>query len=83
MHQDDVSDYIAKFYGSWFQDGHYHFLIEYVGGGTLTDFLQRTQPPMREEEILKFWTKLLDLIKIIGRIREMPISGNESQYLQG
>lgn len=83
MHQDDVSDYMAKFYGSWFQDGHYNFLLEFVGGGTLTDFLQRVQPPTREEEILKFWTKLLDLVKIIERIHEVPVTGDGSQYLQG
>lgn len=81
MYQNDVSCYMAKFYGSWVQGGIYHILVEYVEGGTLANFFRSAEPPTREEDIMKFWSNLLDLIKIVKRIHELPLANKE--YLQG
>lgn len=79
----DVYSYIPKIYGSWFHDGHYNFLVEFVDGETLDEFFEHAQPPTRGEDILEFWTRLSNLIKIIEIIHDVPVSGKESHHPQG
>lgn len=83
MHQTDISRHIVRFYGSWVQFGMYNMVVEYVEGGTLADFFENVEPPTSEEDIVKFWENLLDIIKVLGRIHVLRSSNNEQKYLQG
>lgn len=82
-HQIDISRHIARFYGSWVQFGMYNMILEYVEGGTLADFFQTVEPPTSEEDIGKFWRNLLDIIKVVERIHELPSSNSKQEYMQG
>ncbi|KAF2793632.1 kinase-like protein [Melanomma pulvis-pyrius CBS 109.77] len=83
MNQHDVSHLIARFHGSWIQNQTYHMLLEYVSGGTLSDFEKRTKAPSTNEDIVKFWENLVELVKPVSRIHRLPRSDQENKYLQG
>ena len=83
MHQEDVSRNMALFHGSWIHNQTYHMLLEYVDGGTLMDFFRRTEAPSTDEDKIKFWERLLELIKPVLRIHEIPSSDKENEYHQG
>jgi len=83
MLQSDISHNMARFYGSWVQNQKYNMLLEYVGGGTLIEFFRRTKPPQTSEDRIKFWENLLDLVKPLSRIHELPISDKKEECHQG
>jgi hypothetical protein len=58
-------------------------LLEYVDGGNLEDYFRKYEPPTRAEDILKFWGKLLDLIKPVMQIHRIPSPHGKHRYLQG
>ncbi|KAJ4305089.1 hypothetical protein N0V90_000619 [Kalmusia sp. IMI 367209] len=81
--QIDIQPYLVHFYGSWAQGGLYNMLFEFVGGGTLTQFMEKTSPPTQGEDFLNFWRSLLNIIKPLTRIHSLPLTDDGNQYLQG
>ncbi|KAF1974922.1 hypothetical protein BU23DRAFT_553149 [Bimuria novae-zelandiae CBS 107.79] len=81
--QDDVQPYLAQFHGSWIQGGTYNLLLEYVGGGTLTAFMEGTEIPARQEHIMRFWEGLLNLIIPLMRIHSLPYADDGHPDLRG
>ncbi|KAF2115660.1 hypothetical protein BDV96DRAFT_492255, partial [Lophiotrema nucula] len=73
---------IVVFHGSWISHGTYNMLLEYVDGGTLTEFLKSTEPPTRVEDIVDFWSSLLDLIKPLIRMHNLETVSSTQQSLQ-
>ncbi|KAH7063887.1 hypothetical protein BKA63DRAFT_428685 [Paraphoma chrysanthemicola] len=65
-HQDDISDNIVRFHGSWMQGDTCNILLEYVEGGTLEDLFLSNRPTAFD--MLSFWTRLLDILKPVCRI---------------
>jgi hypothetical protein len=83
MRQEDVSCNLALFHGSWVHNQTYHMLLEYVDGGTLMEFFRRTEPPSAAKDKIEFWEKLLELIKPVRRIHEIPSLEEEGKCYQG
>lgn len=83
MNQEDNSQNMVRFYGSWIQNQTYHMILEYVGGGTLIDFFERTKQPSRYEDRIKFWRKLLELIKPVSRMHQPSSPDEQHRYYQG
>lgn len=81
--QTDILPNMARFYGSYRLGQTYNFFLEYVGGGTLDHYLRNTDPPTSAEDILKIWSQILDLIRVVERIHKVPNPNNKGQYLQG
>ncbi|KAI2476234.1 SPS1 Serine-threonine protein kinase [Pyrenophora tritici-repentis] len=79
----DALQYIAHFYGSWTQGDTCNILREYVGGGTLTEYFNKTEPPMSKEHILKFWENFIQITKPIASIHHYPDPANAHSYQQG
>ncbi|KAF7682277.1 hypothetical protein GT037_001253 [Alternaria burnsii] len=79
----DAMQNIARFYGSWIQGDNCYILREYVSGGTLTEFAERTEPPTSVNEILKFWTNFIQLIKPISCIHRLPDPHNQRSFRVG
>ncbi|OAG07882.1 uncharacterized protein CC84DRAFT_1173477 [Paraphaeosphaeria sporulosa] len=69
--QKDLLPYLAQFHGSWVQGRNYNMLLEYVGGGTLTRFMEHPETPVQVEHILHFWTGLLNLVIPLIRIHSL------------
>lgn len=59
------------FYGSFKQGETSNILLEYAGGGTLEDFLQRNDPPTDSEGIYKLWSAAFEPIKAIQHIHSI------------
>lgn len=74
---------MAYFYGSWIQGNTRYILREFVGGGTLTEFFERTPPPTTEDKILEFWTNFIQILKPISCLHHLPDTQNPQQYRVG
>ena len=57
-------------------------LLEYVGGGTLTQFMSETEIPTGVEDIVHLWKGLLDLMVPLMRIH-CPKDMGEHHQRQG
>ncbi|CAN9103286.1 unnamed protein product [Alternaria alternata] len=79
----DAMQNMARFYGSWIQRDNCYILREYVSGGTLTEFFERTQPPTSANDILKFWTNFIQLIKPISCIHRLPDPHDQRSFRVG
>jgi serine/threonine protein kinase len=58
-------------------------LLEYVGGGTLTQFMDDSETPAQDEQIMRFWTGLLDLTRPLMRLHRLPLMEEGRPDLQG
>lgn len=74
---------MVQFYASWTCGDTSSILLEYVGGGTLTHFLQRKPAPDTQEDVFKFWENLIQIAKPLGRIHRLPDPANRHKYRQG
>lgn len=75
---------MITFYGSWRQGtDNYNILLEYADQGTLIDFFETTEPPTEENDRLRFWSALLDVVKALQRIHEIEQSWGGQGVLQG
>ena len=45
------SDYIVRYYGSYYKDNDLWIVMEYCGGGSLSDLMMKGKHPLREDEI--------------------------------
>lgn len=79
----DAMQHMARFYGSWRQGESCNILREYVGGGTLTEFFKRTEPPTTKVDILEFWKNFIQFIKPIACIHRLPDPHNPHSYKVG
>ena len=75
--------HMARFYGSWRQSECCNILREYVGGGTLADFFERTDPPTTMDDILEFWKNFIQFIKLIACIHRLPDPHNRHSFKAG
>lgn len=83
MNLADISKNIVRFYGSWIQHQTYHIILEYVDGGTLTEFFERTKQPSRDEDRIKFWKNLFELAKPVSWMHQPSSSDGQHHYNQG
>ncbi|KAF2204802.1 kinase-like protein [Delitschia confertaspora ATCC 74209] len=83
MEPKKVEQNIVTFYGSWRQDTTYNVLLEYADQGTLLDYFERNEPPEEAEDIIKFWSAILDLVKGLQRIHELELFTDGPRVLQG
>lgn len=58
-------------------------LSKYVNGGTLTQFLSKSETPTQDAQIMRFWTSLLELSKPLMRIHGLPLMDGGRSCLQG
>lgn len=67
-YSDGASDHVVQYYGSFKQSGSGHLILEYVGGGTLLEYLRRNHNPQTVTDIHDFWTSIsglpLGLLKV-------------------
>ena len=57
-------------------------LLEYVSGGTLTNYLHSTEPPTKVGDIFDIWGSLLELIKPLIRMHNMSVTSPMQQSFQ-
>jgi serine/threonine protein kinase len=62
------ADSVIKFYGSYIYRDSYNILLEFADKGSLEDYFRRESPPSRGEDIIKFWERLFQLIKVLKAI---------------
>lgn len=62
---------MVKFYGSFRQLGSCCLILEYVDGGDLGRFFDRTPQPATVEDIRTFWRSLFQLFNGLDRIHEL------------
>lgn len=75
---------IIRFYGSFIQDGTYNIILEYADMGTLENYFERTTPPSRGEDIIKFWRRIFSILSALMMIHGMQHSNAEGpQIFQG
>jgi len=79
----DAMQHMARFYGSWAQGESRNILREFVSGGTLTDFFERTESPTTKADILEFWKNFIQFIKPIACIHHFPNPHNHHSYKVG
>jgi serine/threonine protein kinase len=81
--ENPVLDNMVRFYGSWRQGDTYNILLEYVDGGTLESFLERTHPPTALRDIVTLWEKFCALASLIALIHQHPHPNNDKIILRG
>lgn len=59
---------IVKYYGSFTRNDIYNVILEYADKGTLKDFFERELPPSTEENIMKFWACIFQLMNGLWKI---------------
>jgi serine/threonine protein kinase len=74
----DISNNIARFYGSWRQGDTYNILLEYIEGGTLEELFTKDHGTTAWD-MLSFWNKLFQVMDPVCRIHcyRDPESYNE------
>lgn len=56
-----------------FQHGKtYNILLDLANGGNLHDFMLKTDPPATGKQIFEFWKALLEVLKALDRIHDIP-----------
>jgi serine/threonine protein kinase len=83
MSEEKFEQNIVTFYGSWRQGTTYNILLEYADRGTLIDYFENTAPPTEYEDIISFWSALLDVTKGLKRIHELEYSEVGQKVIQG
>ncbi|KAM7192986.1 Protein kinase-like domain containing protein [Rhypophila sp. PSN 637] len=63
-----TSGHIVRYYGSFIQGDTYNILLEHADGGTLSDFLRETAPPVRQDEILSFWESIFAIASALKEL---------------
>ncbi|PSN67390.1 hypothetical protein BS50DRAFT_553398 [Corynespora cassiicola Philippines] len=75
--QPDTSQNLAFFHGSWKQGDTYFMLLEYVEGGTLEKYIEKTRPPSKTHDMITLWENLSGLCKILCCLHSIrTIDGN-------
>lgn len=64
------SEHIVKFYGSFQQNGTGNLILEYVGGGTLSNYLRNTLNPQSLHDIYDFWTSVSGLLHGLHKVHQ-------------
>lgn len=64
-------DYIVRYLGSFEQNGKFTVILEYAEGGSLLDFLKKGYNPIDNEELVKFWTRMFELLWGLHCIHEI------------
>lgn len=54
--------HIVTYLGSFEQNRKFTVILEYAEGGSLLDFFKKNQIPMDKDELVQFWTHILDLL---------------------
>jgi hypothetical protein len=77
--------HLIAFYGSYIHRGTYNVLLEYADQGSLENYFQRTSPPWKSEDIIKFWKSLFGILKALECIHtiEKRNSTGEIKILNG
>lgn len=71
------SNHVVTFYGSYRQNRKGNLILEYVDGGTLWDYLRKTDKPQTAEDIHAFWRSasgLADGLRVVHQVTEVPSS---------
>jgi serine/threonine protein kinase len=63
--------YIVRYLGSFEQNRKFTVILEYAEGGSLLDFFKKNQTPTDKDQLVKFWTNILDLLLGLNCIHEM------------
>lgn len=74
---------LISFFGSWTQGKTHNILLEYADKGTLLDYFYHVAPPMRKEDISKFWSSIMGVVKALQCIHVLPLAADGSSFLQG
>ncbi len=75
--------YITQCYGTFIQNGKRTVILEYAEGGTLLDFFQRDKIPNTNDELLQFWSHLIELLHALHVIHGMQPQDNSEWILSG
>jgi serine/threonine protein kinase len=62
---------IIKCFGSFRQRGTFNLILEFANGGSLLDLFQNSSPPIRVDELLRFWASMFELSKGLRFIHEL------------
>lgn len=65
------SEYVVNFYGSFQQGETGNLLLEYVSGGTLQDYWNRTTCPRRPDDIHDFWSSMSGLLRGLEKVDQI------------
>ncbi|KAK4213566.1 kinase-like domain-containing protein [Rhypophila decipiens] len=76
------SDHMVRYYGSFIQGDTYNILLEYADGGTLSDFLKETAPPVRQEDIASCWESIFGLVSALEKVHNIS-NRNANWSLKG
>ncbi|RYP73552.1 hypothetical protein DL771_003591 [Monosporascus sp. 5C6A] len=64
------SDNIITYHGSFRQNGTYNLILDYAGGGSLKDLLDKQVPPSTAEDIEQFWRSLFGVLNGLQSIHQ-------------
>jgi len=62
---------LLQFFGSFRQLGSCSLVLEYVDGGNLEEFLDKTPPPTTSEDVAMFWANLFKALNGLDRIHQI------------
>ena len=62
--------HLIAFYGSYTQGNTHNLILEYADEGTLETYFERTDPPVEEDDIAKFWTHMFGILKALDGIHK-------------
>jgi serine/threonine protein kinase len=68
--QNNPSDNIISFYGSFRKGTTGYLVLEYATGGSLVEYFQGTDPPTTRLDAARFWKSLFDVLKGLDRIHQ-------------
>lgn len=69
--QNNPSEHVIAYYGSFQQGPRRTLISEYVHGGTLLDYLRSTDPPKTRQDIHDFWISLLNILKGLHSVHQI------------
>lgn len=68
--QNVPSPHIITYYGSFRQNGTFNLILEHADRGSLSNFLESKPPPSTDEDILRFWKSLFQILHGLDRIHQ-------------
>ncbi|KAG9228900.1 hypothetical protein BJ875DRAFT_434529 [Amylocarpus encephaloides] len=75
-------EYLIAFYGCYTQLNTYSIILENADKGTLKQYFEHEDPPSEAEDIFKFWKSILNLLKGLDSIHNVPKSSG-GNFLSG
>lgn len=81
-HNPTSTEHIVKCYATFKHGETYNLVLDWVAGGDLLQYFERSHPPQAPQDIADFWDSLFKLNIGLDRIHQITVPGERSDQYQ-